>query len=218
MACGVFMSLIEVSGGVVDVISSGAGPELVLLHSLLIDRSAFDPILPALERSRRVHRVALPGFDGSSGVGPEVAAYADRIAAALRRLNLGAGSVLAGNGFGGFIAVALAIRHGALFEKLLVIDAGAGFPDAGRAAFRTMAETVSAGGMAAVAEIAARRIFHADYLATHPTAVDERRAVLNRFDPAAFVMACRALERLDLMAELKEIRNPTLVMVGEFDA
>src|SRR5579883_2161089 len=108
------MALIAVAGGVVDVVSAGEGPDLVLLHSLLIDRSAFERVLPRLSRSRRVHLVALPGFDGSTDAGPDVEDYADRVADALRVLRLGPGSALLGNGFGGFVAVALAARHGAL--------------------------------------------------------------------------------------------------------
>ncbi len=212
------MALIEVRSGVVDVISTGEGPDLVLLHSLLIDRSAFERVVPHLARSRRVHLVALPGFDGSTPAGPGVEDYADRVADALRALRLRPGSALLGNGFGGFVAVALATRHGTLFEKLLLVDTAAGFPEAAKAAFGVMAERVASGGMGAVAEIAARRIFHDAYLAAHPEAIAERRAVLLRFNPEAFVAACRALERVDLRAALPLIRNRTLVVVGELDA
>lgn len=212
------MARIEVEGGVVDVVSAGEGPDLVLLHSLLIDRSAFARIVPALAKRRRVHLVALPGFDGSTAAGPGVEDYADRIAGALRALGLARGSVVLGNGFGGFVAAALAARHGALFDKLLLVDTAARFPDAAKAAFAVMAEKVAAGGMGAVAEIAARRIFHDAYLAAHPEAVAERRAVLLRFDPGAFIAACRALERVDLRPALPRIANPTLVVVGELDA
>jgi 3-oxoadipate enol-lactonase len=212
------VALVEVPGGVVEVDSVGSGPDLVLLHSLLIDRSAFDRVLPALARSRRVHRVALPGFDGSSPVDSSIDAYADRIAETIRALRLGPDTAVAGNGFGGFIAVALAARHGPLLERLLVIDAAASFPEAGKAAFRIMAEKVAADGMDAVADIAARRVFHDAYLAAHPEAFDERRAVLRRFDPTAFVGACRALERLDLSAALPRIGVTTMVLVGELDA
>ncbi len=212
------MALIAVAGGVVDVVSAGEGPDLVLLHSLLIDRSAFERVLPRLSRSRRVHLVALPGFDGSTDAGPDVEDYADRVADALRVLRLGPGSALLGNGFGGFVAVALAARHGTLFEKLLLVDTAAGFPKAAKAAFGAMADRVAAGGMGAVAEIAARRIFHDAYLAAHPQAVAERRAVLLRFKPDAFISACRALARVDLGAALPRIRNRTLVIVGELDA
>ncbi len=212
------MALIEVPGGVVDIVSEGEGPDLVLLHSLLIDRSAFDRVRARLSAHRRLHLVALPGFDGSTPAGPGVEDYADRIAAALRRLRLGPGSALLGNGFGGFVALALAARHGSTFERLLLVDTAAGFPEAAKAPFGAMAERVATGGMGAVAEIAARRIFHDVYLAAHPEAVAERRAVLLRFDPAAFVAACRALERVDLRPVLGGIAHPTLVVVGELDA
>ena len=212
------MASIAVEGGVVDVISTGEGPDLVLLHSLLIDRSAFDKVIPALARTRRVHRVALPGFDGSSPAGPSVEDFADRVAACLRVLRLPPGSAVLGNGFGGFVALALAARHGTLFEKLLLVDTAAGFPAAAKQAFAVMAEKVAEGGMGAVAEIAARSIFHESHLAAYPEAVAERRAVLMRFDPRAFVAACRALERVDLRAALPQIANPTLVVVGELDA
>lgn len=209
---------IAVAGGHVDVVSLGAGPDLVLLHSLLIDRSAYDAVTPRLAQTRRVNLVALPGFDGSTAAGPAVEDYADRVADGLRALPLGPGAALLGNGFGGFVATALAARHGALVERLVLVDSAAGFPDAGRATFRAMAEKVAAGGMAAIVDIAARRIFHEAYLAGHPEAFGERRAVLMKFDPAAFVAACRALERVDLAAALPRISQPTLVVVGELDA
>jgi 3-oxoadipate enol-lactonase len=212
------MAKIAIPGGTVDVVSEGDGPDLVLLHSLLIDRSAFARVTPVLSRSRRVHLVALPGFDGSTAAGPAVEDYADRVAAALRTLGLGPGSAVLGNGFGGFVAVALAARHGGLFERLVLVDTAAAFPPAGKAAFAAMAASVAAGGMGAIAETAARRIFHDAYLAAHPEAVAERRAVLARFDPQAFVGACRALERVDLRPVLARIAHPTLVMVGELDA
>jgi 3-oxoadipate enol-lactonase len=212
------MARIEVPNGVVDVISVGEGPDLVLLHSLLIDRSAFERVVPALARYRRIHLLALPGFDGSSAAGPLVEDYADRVADGLRALKLAPGSAVLGNGFGGFIAVALAARHGALFGRLLLVDTAAGFPSAAKTAFAVMAEKVTNDGMGAVAEIAARRIFHDAYLAAHPEAVAERRAVLMRLDPAAFAAACRALEQVDLRPSLSAIANPTLVLVGELDA
>jgi 3-oxoadipate enol-lactonase len=219
---GTRMTLVTTPHGSLDVVSRGAGPDLVLLHSLLIDRSAYELVTPALARTHRVHLVALPGFDGSTPLDGDgsagVEAYADRVAEGLRALPLEPGAALLGNGFGGFIAVALAVRHGDLFERLLLIDTAAGFPEAAREAFKVMGEKVQAGGMGAIADIAARRIFHEAYLAAHPEAVEARRTVLRRFDPAAFVAACRALERVDLWGMLGGIRQKTLVMVGALDA
>lgn len=143
------MARLEVRGGTMDIVSVGEGPDLVLLHSLLIDRSAFARIVPESTKDRRVHLVVLPGFDASSPAGPGVEDHADRIAEALRALGLGPGGAVLGNGFGGFVVAALAAPHGALFEKLLLVDTAARFPQQARSAFAVMAEKVAAGGMEA---------------------------------------------------------------------
>ena len=43
----------------------GKGRDLVVLHSLLADRHAFDPVLPAFAAKHRVTLFNLPGFHGS---------------------------------------------------------------------------------------------------------------------------------------------------------
>jgi pimeloyl-ACP methyl ester carboxylesterase len=212
------MPRIDVPGGVIEASQTGSGPDLVLLHSLLTDKDAFQPILPALAERHRVTLVDLPGFGVSTPAAPPIENFADRIAAIFPALGLGPDTTVMGNGFGAFIAVALAERHGRLFRRLVVCDGGAAFPDAGRAAFRTMAEKASAGGMDAIVDIAVQRIFHPAYLAAHPQAIDERRAVLRKLDPQAFAACCRALETMDLRAGLGTIRMPVLVIVGALDA
>src|SRR5581483_11004856 len=65
---------------------------------------------------------------------------------------------------------------------------------------------------------AVNRIFHPAYLAAHPTAIAERRAVLLKNEPRAFAAACRALETMDLRPGLAAIRMPVLVIVGALDS
>ena len=199
-----------------DVEQSGAGPELLLLHSLLTDRGSFAPVLPALSRQRRVSLLALPGFGRSTPAGPTVEDQADRVAELVATLP--ARPDVIGNGFGGIIALALAARHGGALGRVVLADSAACFPEQGRAPFRAMADAVEKNGMAAVVPTAVRRIFPDRYLAAHPEALAERREVLLRLQPQSFVTACRALARVDLRPALRTIRNPTLVIVGELDA
>lgn len=199
-----------------DVEQAGAGRDLLLLHSLLTDRQSFAPVLPALSAGRRVSLLALPGFGRSSPAGPLIEDYADRVAQFVSTLPTRPDVV--GNGFGGFIALALAARHGQAIERLVLADTGAGFNEAGRAPFRFMAEAVEKGGMEAVVPAAVKRIFPERYLAAHPEAIAQRREVLLRANPQHFATACRALARVDLRASLGSIRNPTLVVVGTLDA
>ena len=122
----------------VDVEHRGSGPDLVILHSLLADRSAFDRVAPALSKKRRVWLVNLPGYGASRPAGTSVEDYADRIASLFQSLNLGEPDVL-GNGFGGFIAVALAARHGARVRRLIAAPALAAFPEPAKQPLRGLA-------------------------------------------------------------------------------
>lgn len=209
---------VEVPGGVIAVEQTGHGPDLVLLHSLLTDKDAFRPIIPALTRTHRVTLVDLPGFGDSTPAYPPIETFADRVAAIFPKLGIAKNAAVMGNGFGAFISVALAQRHGQLFERLIVCDGGAAFPDAGRAAFKTMAEKATAGGMDAVVGIAVLRIFHPAYLEAFPHVVEERADVLRKLDPVAFAQCCRALETMDLRPGLASITMPVLVIVGALDA
>jgi 3-oxoadipate enol-lactonase len=202
--------------GEFDVEQVGEGRDLLLLHSLLTGRESFAPVVPALSRGRRVSLLALPGFGGSAPAGPTVEDYADRVAKYVATLP-GKPDVI-GNGFGGVIALALAARHGAALEKLVLADTAACFPEEGRTPFRAMAEAVDRSGMAAIVPTAVKRIFPEPYLAAHPEALAERRGVLLRMQPKPFATACRALARVDLRPTLRTIPNPTLVIVGELDA
>jgi len=48
--------------------------------------------------------------------------YADWVAQLIRTLRLPASTTVLGNGFGGLVSTALAIRHGRLFGKLILAD------------------------------------------------------------------------------------------------
>ncbi|MBI2296357.1 MAG: alpha/beta fold hydrolase [Betaproteobacteria bacterium] len=205
------------SGADLDVVQTGSGRDLVLLHSLLTDRSAYDLVVPALAKTRRLTLVNLPGYGASSPAGPDVEDYADRIAALIAAMRLPPRTDILGNGFGGFIAIALAARHGARFDRLIVADALAGFPEPAKQPLRALADKVAQDGMAGALDVAIRRMFPEAFIAAHSQIVAERRRALERADAAGFRTACLALAKLDFAPVLKAIRNPTLVMVGALD-
>jgi len=211
------MSIIQVNGVAVDVTQTGTGRDLVLLHSLLADRTAFDRVVPALAKKHRVTLVNLPGYGESAPHGASVEEYADHIAGLLRQLKLPRETDVLGNGLGGFIAIALACRHGESFGKLFIADSLATFPPAGKGPLRAMAERVKQQGMSAVLDAAINRMFPPAFVAANPELVTERKAVLAKADPACFSRACLALSQVDLTPLLAGICNPTFVMVGALD-
>jgi 3-oxoadipate enol-lactonase len=212
------MAIVEVKGGRVDAEQTGQGRDLVLLHSLLTDRSVFDRVAPVLAAKRKLTLLNLPGYGGSSPAGADIESYADRVAAALDALRLPRATDVLGNGFGGFIAVMLAVRHGQRFDRLVAAPALAGFPEAARQPFHRMAGLVSSQGMSAVLDAAIERMLPAPFIEKNPAIVAERKASLAKADPACFATACLALAKLDLAAALGGIRNPTLVIAGSEDA
>jgi pimeloyl-ACP methyl ester carboxylesterase len=80
-----------------------------------------------------------------------------------------------------------------------------------------MATKVAEGGLDAIAEIAAKRVFSPAYLAAHPELIDERKRVLMGIDPTAFQHACKILQEADLTPLLHRLKTPTLVVCGECD-
>ena len=212
------MALIDVNGARVDVRQTGAGRDLVLLHSLLTDLTVFDRVAPQLASRRRVTLVNLPGYGGSSPAGTDIESYADRVADVLDTLKLSKQTAVLGNGFGGFIALMLAVRHGGRFDRLIAAPALAGFPEAAKQPFHRMAGLVSSQGMGAVLDAAIQRMLPAAFIAKHPDVVAERKHALAAADATCFATACLALARLDLSARLQAIRNPTLVIAGSEDA
>src|SRR5436189_3230406 len=162
------MALVEAGGGSIEVDTSGTGRDLVLLHSLLAERSAFDQVVPLLARKRRVRLVSLPGYGASSPAGPGIEDYADRVAGLFDALELPRATDVLGNGFGGFIAVALAARHGERFGRLIAAPALAGFPEPARQPFHRMADLVATQGMAAVLGPAIQRMFPEKFIQENP--------------------------------------------------
>ncbi|MEO8441554.1 MAG: alpha/beta fold hydrolase [Betaproteobacteria bacterium] len=122
-----------------------------------------------------------------------------------------------GNGLGGFIAIALACRHGAAFGKLFIIDSHATFPPAGIEPRRLMAERVKQQGGTPVLDAAINRMFPPAFVAANAELVAELKAVFARADSACFSRACLALAPVDLTPLPAGIRNPAFVMVGALD-
>ena len=205
------------ANGTVNAAQSGEGPPLFLFHSLLSDRASFDAIVPELARSFRTIVPELPGFGRSHAVEGGLAAVADRMAEAVRDAAGAAPAIVLGNGYGGFVALQMAIRHPQIANKLILADSGAAFSEPGREAFRNMATVSREKGLEAITDVAMRRLFAPEFQEQHPELMQDRRAAFLRTDPDVFRAACDALASLDLRAQLAGVKIPVLVMVGEHD-
>jgi 3-oxoadipate enol-lactonase len=205
------------ANGTVNAADSGKGAPLLLLHSLLSDRASFDSIAPELARSFRVIVPELPGFGRSQAVSGGLADIADRMAEAVRDAAAGAPAIVLGNGYGGFVALQMAIRYPDVASRFIFAECGAALSQAGREAFRNMAAASQAKGLAAITDVAMRRLFAPEFQAANPELMADRRAAFLRTDQEVFRAACAQLAELDLRGDLHKVKVPALVLVGEQD-
>ena len=205
------------AGSEVSALIGGDGPPIVLFHSLLADHTSFDHIAQPLAASHQVVMLNLPGFGDSAPVDGGLEAIADRIAGAIHAFAFKQSPIFIGNGYGGFVALLTAIRHPGIAAKLVLADCGAAFSEPGRAAFRGMSAAASANGLAAIADVAMRRLFSPEFQAENPALIAQRRERFLAVDPKVFHAACQALSTLDVRDQLDAVTVPVLVLVGEHD-
>src|SRR5437667_11232115 len=163
------MATIRINGATAEYQQTGDGPDLLLLHSLLTEMSVFARVLPPLARAHRVTGLNLPGFGASRPVElTSVGEHADHVARVMDAISLPPTVDVFGNGFGAFVALELAIRHGGRMGRLMVADTAPGFPEPARAPFRGMAEKVRTIGISAILDTAIGRMFPPAFQAPHP--------------------------------------------------
>src|SRR5437879_4167454 len=194
------------ANGTINAAQSGKGPALFLFHSLLSDRASFEAIIPRLSQSFRVIVPELPGFGGSHAVSGNLADGAG-----------GDEAIVLGNGYGGFVALQMAIRHPDIATRFILADCGAAFSEPGREAFRNMAAASKAKGLSVITDVAMRRLFAPEFQEQHPDLMRDRREAFLKTDLEVFRAACAALAELDLRPELAQVKIPVLVLVGEHD-
>jgi 3-oxoadipate enol-lactonase len=203
--------------GTVNAEEFGQGSALFLFHSLLSDRASFDAVVPMLSQSFRVIVPELPGFGRSKAVDGGLAAVADRMAQVVKEGTGSGKAIVLGNGYGGFVALQMAIRHPGIASRFVFADCGAAFSEGGRQAFRNMAAAAQAKGLQAITDVAMLRLFAPEFQEANPDLMADRRAAFLKTELDVFRSACGALAELDLRPELKKVTVPALVLVGEHD-
>lgn len=207
---------VSVAGKRLSARVGGSGAPIVLFHSLLADQSSFDRITDELAYTHQVFVLNLPGFGSSDFVGPDLPSIADHIASCLKAMGV-KNPILLGNGYGGFVALQLTIRHPDYPRRLVLADCGAAFSDTGRAAFRGMSATANDKGLSAIADVAMRRLFAPEFQQQNPDLTAQRKERFLAVDSKTFHGACDALASLDLRDDLQRVTCPVLVVVGEMD-
>lgn len=199
----------------VQIDRRGAGSPIWLFHSLLADAGSCGPLADCLSDEFEVFLPDLPGFGGSAASAPALSEVANHMAAAIHPTS--GPAAIFGNGYGGFVALMLALQHPELVTRLILAGTAAAFPEAGAAQFRAMQAGARTKGLAAIADVAMLRLFPTDVQARLPAIMAERRTRFLATDLDVFTGACGELAEFDLRDRAPSLRVSALLMAGDGD-
>ncbi|NCP87577.1 MAG: hypothetical protein CO094_08440 [Anaerolineae bacterium CG_4_9_14_3_um_filter_57_17] len=189
-------------------------PILLLIHGFPFDASVWRTFLPYIEPYFRVLTPDLSGF-GKSLAAPAASLEenADQLAAFLAE-EAPAGAFVAGHSMGGYIALALALRHPqqVLGLGLLSTQTAPDSPERAAARYQT-AEQVAAQGMILLAETMPAK------LSADPGHTLPLREVILRQKPESAIAALKAMaDRPDSTSALAAFPRPVVILHGLADA
>lgn len=199
--------------------ASGSGTPLVLLHAFPFSNEMWQP-----QFGLAGYQLLLPDFPGFGKTDPDpdmtIDSMADAVARLLDELNVAQPVVLGGCSMGGYVALAFARNHGRRLRGLLLSDTKAEPDDDKAKAVRNKvidaAPTLTA---AALMEDMIPKVLGTTTRDSRPLVVEEVRQIGAAQQVAGIVAAQKAMrDRADARPWLKDIRVPTLVVVGEEDA
>lgn len=207
---------------------TGAGPPLVWVHGFACGIRSWDPQVRELSPARRVIAYDVRGF-GLSEAPQSAAAYSQPLSVAdlaglMDHLSIERAAV-GGLSMGGNIALNFAIAHPQRVAALVIADTGAGSdePQEWAAGAERYAQACERGGVEAFADLACANPLFARYLAQGPDRERFIRSCLTTHRVRGIAHTAREVLSkrptiYSLESRLRELRIPTLLIVGEHDA
>jgi (E)-2-((N-methylformamido)methylene)succinate hydrolase len=201
--------------------ATGAGAPLVLIHGVGLDLEIWEPLVPLLQKGRRLIRYDMRGHGLSEkSPGPyRLDDFVDQLDRLAEALDLD-GFDLAGFSMGGMVAEAFTARFPARVRRLALLHTVHDRNAAERAAVMARLAQVEAGDLEGSIEAALARWLNSTFRKSHPEAVAAVEHRMRSNDPAAYLASYRVFATADaeVLPLLDRIRCPTLVLTGEYDA
>lgn len=201
-------------------LADGAGPPVVLVHGMGLNRDMWDWQLPPLVKRFRVIRYDLLGH-GDSGPPGDVCRMDDLVRQLHRLLDhLGIERcALVGFSLGGLIVRAYALAHPDRVAALAILNSAHDRTEAERAAMRERLDRAIRSGHVSTIDAALARWFTEAFAARRPDVLDRVRRWMEANDPAVYPKVYRVLAEsdADLSTSIAAIRCPTLVLACEED-
>lgn len=126
-------------------------------------------------------------------------------------------SAVVGLGFGGSVALALAIDHPTRVERVAAFCCRPRQPDDRRDFWRARGEAARSGGMEALVSATVDRWLRPEVRAAHPEIDRELRAMMRRTSVEGYVAYVNVFAEMDFSARLGQLAVPTLLVAAEHD-
>ena len=201
-----------------ELSGSEGAPVVMMSHSLAANLSMWAPQVAALSARYRVLHYDLRGHGGSDA--PSGAYSFDMLAddalGLLRALNIDRCHFV-GLSIGGMIGQALGIRGAPEIASLILCATSSRMPPETHSVWDGRIQQVRTQGMASIASGTLERWFTAPFRADHAAEVADVAAMISATTVDGFAGCASAIKQLDFTAQLKNIKLPTLLIVGRDD-
>jgi pimeloyl-ACP methyl ester carboxylesterase len=198
----------------------GSGPPVVLLHPFPCDHEFWNPVAAALDSRYRLILPDLRGHgDSEIGEGPAfMQKHAGDVARVLDAAGVGKAAFV-GCSIGGYILFEFWRRFRARVTSLSLCDTRPQADTAeGRANRLRAAAAVLEQGTEPFIESMIPKLMGRTTVGARPDLVDGARAMMRKMSAEDISLVLRGMaERPDSVADLKSIKVPTLIVIGEED-
>lgn len=193
-------------------------PRIALIHSLALDRSIWNGVVPLLTPHADVLTFDCRGHGQSSRVKMKytLELFASDLAGLLDHVSWPC-AVIAGCSMGGCVAQAFAGVYPGRVEALAVIDSTAWYGPTAPKDWRDRAATAATKGFGALSAFQATRWVSDAFREAHPEVVNANLDVFLANDVDCYVATCEMLGDADLRHYQADMRMPVSVIVGEED-
>ena len=210
---------IKTNGIELNYTVEGEGPWLAMSHSLACDSSMWDEQAAVLKRSFKVLRFDTRGHGRSDAPAGEYTL--EMLAYDVHGLFQALGVERChwvGLSMGGMIGQTFALKFPGMFSTLVLADTTSRYPPEAAPMWQARIKTVQEKGMEALVEATLGRWFTEPFRKSHPEVTARIGAQIRGTPAAGYAGCCHAIPQINLTDRLKEIKCPTLVIVGEQDA
>ena len=213
----------DIAGMRLAAYDAGSGPPLVLIHGQFGDHQDWWPVLDPLSREFRVFAVDLPGYGASAKprrrYTPEF--FVETLHALFQSAGI-ANAILAGNSWGGSLAMSYALRYPA---RALALVGSAGIRRYSAEELSLIYSRLNPDYLASMRPEDARLLFSQLFPVPSENSrryIEKQAAMISRPDYADYAaMLAQAIplaHEYNLLHRLPEIQVPTLVLWGNQDS